>query len=75
MKNPSEEEIDKLQMRRNQVTGEIEIECFIARMDEYFKVCTTFDPFDVFTIISFLVSTAFSDLLSFISSYYVPTPS
>jgi hypothetical protein len=42
MKNPSAEEIDKLKMRRNQVTGEVELECFIGRMDEYFKVYTRF---------------------------------
>ena len=37
--------IKKLKLRRSQVTGKIEMECFMARMDEYFKVCEpAFNP-------------------------------
>lgn len=41
MKNPSDDEIDELKLRRNQVTGEIEMNCFMIRMEEYFKVQKT----------------------------------
>ena len=34
----SPDEVEKLKVRRNQVTGDIEMECFMTRMDEYLKV-------------------------------------
>ncbi|XP_028396244.1 protein dispatched homolog 3-like [Dendronephthya gigantea] len=37
LRNPSPDISNKLKLRRNQVTGKIEMECFMTRMDEYFK--------------------------------------
>ena len=38
MKTLPPSEVDKLKLRRNQVTGEVEMECFLQRIHEYFKV-------------------------------------
>jgi hypothetical protein len=39
LKSPSREQEDTLKLRRNEVTGEVEIKCVFERMDEYLKVC------------------------------------
>lgn len=39
LKSPSREQEKSLKLRRNEVTGEIEIKCVFERMDEYLKVC------------------------------------
>ena len=39
LKAPSPARENALKLRRNEVTGEVEIKCVFERMDEYLKVC------------------------------------
>jgi hypothetical protein len=39
LKAPSHAQENTLKLRRNEVTGEVEIKCVFERMDEYLKVC------------------------------------
>ena len=38
MRNLSAAEVDKLKIRRNTVTNELEIECFVDRINAYMQV-------------------------------------